>query len=217
MIKGAIFDMDGVLLNSNGYWDRAAEAYLRQLGVPARPGLAQSFFEMTLPEAAEHLIRHYGVAQTPDQILEGVNREMWRFYSSETPLREGIRELIHALQRKGIPLIIATVTDRPLVETALGRHGLLDHFEGMVTAAEAGAGKKQPDIFLKAAARIQTRPENTLVFEDALHAIHTAKQAGFVTVGIYDAYSEEKQAEIKETADVYLKGYEDLTALWRVL
>ncbi len=215
MIRAAIFDMDGTLLDSNGHWEKAPDVYLAGLGKQAQPGLAQVIFDMTLPEAADYLIREYGIEQTPEEILAGVNQAMEAFYREETPLKEGVRELIDELQMRGIPLIVATVTDRPLVEVALRRHGLLDYFEGIVTAAEVGTGKNGPAIFLEAAKRLHAKPEQTLVFEDALHAVKTAKKAGFVTVGVYDWVSEAKQEEMKRTADVYLESFTDLAPLWK--
>ena len=215
MIRGAIFDMDGVLLDSNGYWEKAAVEYLKSLGIPFQPGLAQAIFEMTLPEAADYLIREYGVKKTPEEISDGCNQVMLGFYQTEIQPREGIFQLLDALQMKGIPMIVATVTDRPLVEAALVRHGLLDFFEGIVTAAEAGEGKSSPRIFLEAARRIKRKAEESLVFEDALHALETARKAGFVTVGVYDAYSEEKQEALKAKAHVYLRDYHDIDALMK--
>ncbi|MBP3729546.1 MAG: HAD family phosphatase [Lachnospiraceae bacterium] len=215
MIRGAIFDMDGVLLDSNRHWEKAAEKYLEGLGIEARPGMAQAIFEMTLPQAADYLIREYGVTQRPEEILEGCNAVMIEFYRKEIEKKEGIFELLDALQMKGIPMMVATVTDRPLVEAGLLRHGLLDFFEGIVTAAEAGEGKSSPRIYLEAAARMRRKPEEILLFEDALHAVKTAEKAGFITVGVYDSYSEAKQEELKKTARIYLRDYGDLSPLWR--
>ena len=104
-------------------------------------------------------------------------------------------------------MAVATVTDRPMVEAALKKHGILEMFAGIVTAADVGAGKHEPPIFLKAAEMISCRPDETLVFEDGLHAIRTAKNADFPTVGVFDEESANAQEEIKSTSTYYLKDF----------
>ena len=217
MIRGAIFDLDGTLLDSNGYWEKAPEAWLAALGKRAKPGLGRAIFSMTLPEAADYLIAEYGLAQTPEEIAAGVNAAMERFYRQDVPLKPGVPALLRALEERGVPCAVASVTDKALVETALRRFGLLPRFAAIVTTEEAGAGKHAPDVYLLAAERLGAVPAETLVFEDALHALITAKNAGFRTVGIYDAASADRQAEIRGVSEFYLPDFSDcarvLTAL----
>lgn len=211
MIRGAIFDLDGTLLDSNPYWDRAPELWLAARGKQAAPGLGRTVFTMTLPEAADYLIREYALPQTPDEIMDGVNSLMERAYLEEIPLKPGVTALLDALGRRGIPCAVASVTDRPLVSGALRRHGLLERFAGVVTTAEAGAGKQAPDVYLRAAALLGTPPAETLVFEDAPHALRTAKAAGFRTVGVFDAAAD--AAAVRALSEVYLPDFSDLGAL----
>ena len=110
MIRGAIFDLDGTLLDSNGFWERAPEAWLAALGKRAKPGLGRAIFSMTLPEAADYLIAEYGLAQTPEEIAAGVNAAMERFYRQEIPVKPGAPALIRALHARGVPCAVASVT-----------------------------------------------------------------------------------------------------------
>lgn len=213
MIRGAIFDLDGTLLDSNPWWDRAPAEYLASLGRQAKPSLAKTLFSMTLTEAARYMTAEYGLTQTPQEISDGVNAAMERFYREKTPLKPGVPALLDALRERRIPLMVASVTDRPLVEAALRRHGVADRFDGVVTTAEAGAGKHVPDVYLLAARRLGSSPSETLVFEDALHALRTAARAGFRTAGVYDAACEEQQDEIRAISDCYLRDFSDLSAL----
>jgi HAD superfamily hydrolase (TIGR01509 family) len=217
LIRGAIFDLDGTLLDSNAYWDKAPEAWLASLGKRAELGLGTRIFAMTLPEAADYLIGEYGLVQTPEELAEGVNAAMERFYLEEIQPKPGVPELLRALADKGIPCAVASVTDRYLVETALGRFGLLPRFAAIVTTDEAGAGKNEPEVFLRAAEKLGSQPGETLVFEDALHALRTAKNAGFLTVGVYDAASGDRQEEIRAVSDYYLRDFSDCAAILAAL
>lgn len=217
MIRGAIFDLDGTLLNSNEYWDKAPAVYLAALGKRAGPELAEVIFSMTLPEAADYLTAQYALHQTPRQIMEGVNAAMEGFYRRDVTLKSGVPALLRELNGRGIPCAVASVTDRHLVEAALRRFALHDRFACIVTTAEAGAGKREPAVYLRAARTLGSAPGETLVFEDALHALRTAKRAGFRTVGIYDAHSAEVQEEICAVSDIYLRNFSDLTGILNIL
>ena len=213
MIRAAIFDLDGTLLDSNPYWDKAPEAYLASVGVTAEPGIGKTIFAMTLPEAVEYLRRTYGLSQTGQEITDGVNAMMERFYLREVPVKEGIPALLDALNDRGLAMMVASVTDRSLVETVLRRHGLLERFAGVITTDEVGKGKQEPDIYLQAAERLGCAPGEVLVFEDALHALRTAKKAGFPVVGVFDEASREVWEEIRAVSDWNLPDFSNLDGL----
>lgn len=210
MITGVIFDLDGTLVDSNSYWDRAPDVYLREMGKDPRPGIGQAIFAMTVAEAADYLRREYGIDQTPEEISLGVNTAMKRFYLHDIPLKEGVKEAVLKLAEMRIPMAVASVTDRELVTAILRRFGLLDFISAVVTTDDAGTGKQEPDVYLLAAERIGSKPENTLVFEDALHALRTAKKAGFRTVGVYDDASAGQQEEIRRTGDRYIRSFREI-------
>ena len=213
MITGAIFDLDGTLLDSNGFWNLAPGAYLRTQGKEARPGLAKTVFTMTVPEAAEYLIREYGLNRTRDEIVAGIDAAMERFYLTEIPMKAGAAEGIRRLAAMGVPMAVASATDGALVKAALRRFGLTEHFACVVSTGDVGVGKNEPDVYLKAAEMIGSAPENTLVFEDALYALKTANRAGFQTVGVYDATSGEEQEEIRRESRFYLSSLSEIGAL----
>ncbi len=209
MIRGAIFDLDGTLLDSMPMWNHAGEVYLAGLGVRAKPGLAKVMFPMTIQQSAVYLRREYALPLTEEEIIAGVNRTIEGFYRYQAPFKKGVPEFLNGLKSAGIVMAVATVTDRPYVEAALHHLNARPYFRAVLTATEVGAGKDRPDIYLKTAAVLGTATGETLVFEDALHAARTAKAAGFQTVGVYDASSKDRQVALREECDYYLTDFHD--------
>ena len=215
MIKGAVFDVDGVLLNSMPVWENLGELYLESLGIEAEKGLGETLFTMSMEEGAEYLISHYGVEKTPQQIVDGIAREVRDFYENRVPLKEGVRQYLTELRERKIPMVLATSGDRKNAEAALKRLKVFSFFRGIFTSSEIGSGKNQPDIYFTAALQLDTEPGETLVFEDALHAIQTAKRAGFRTVAVYDRSDDRDLAQIWNTADIYLPEFRDFNLFWK--
>ncbi len=205
-ITGAIFDMDGVLLDSMHVWNDAGERFLRKQGIAAEADLGRKLFTMTMEDGADYLIEKYGLDMKRDEVISGIDGMIYDFYAEEVELKPGVRELLEHLRRAGIPMVIATSTDRIPAEKAMERTGIGGYFKGIFTCAETGAGKDKPDIYLAAGKCIGTDTESTYVFEDGLHGIRTAHEAGFVTVGIYDPASEKDQKQIRQIADIYFSG-----------
>lgn len=210
---GAIFDMDGTILDSMGAWRDAGTRYLDTIGVRAEEGLDKMLFTMTLPEAAVYLKNRYRIAGSTGEIVDGINQTIRRFYFFDAELKPGTEDLLAKLRAAGVPMAIATVTNRLCVDAVLKRTGVWDMFDVILTVDDVGVGKDRPDIYLRAAETMVTDPEKTLVFEDALHAVRTANSAGFVTVGVFDEYSIDVQEKIKQESRFYLHDFNDLSAL----
>lgn len=215
MIRGVIFDVDGVLLNSMPVWENLGEIYLERLGIEAEKGLGETLCAMSLEEGADYLIENYGLKQTPGEIIAGLNREVQDFYGRKVPLKEGVRGYLEEFRDRKIPMAIATSGDRANAEAALKRLKVLSYFRAVFTCSEIGSSKSHPDIYYAAALQLDTDPSDTWVFEDALHAIRTAKKAGFRTAGVYDRASGRDLAQIRDTADIYLPEFKDFDSFWK--
>ena len=215
MIKGAIFDVDGVLLNSMPVWENLGELYLNSLGMEAEKGLGDILFAMSLEEGADYLIGRYGLEKTREEIVADLTREVKGYYAEKVPLKEGVRQFLYELNEKKIPMTIATSGDRKNAEAALKRLNVLNYFQAVFTCSEIGSGKDQPDIYLAAALQLDTEPADTWVFEDALHAIRTAKNAGFKTAAVYDSSDDKDLSQIWNTADIYLPEFADFNIFWK--
>lgn len=214
MIRGVIFDVDGVLLNSMPVWENLGELYLSHMGIQAERGLGETLFTMSLEEGADYLISRYRLNLTREQVVNGLAGEVRSFYAQRVPLKEGVRQFLEEFRERKIPMVIATSGDRENAESALKRLQVFSYFQGLLTCSEIGSGKNQPDIYLAAALHMDTDPEETLVFEDAYHAICTAKRAGFYTAAVYDRSNDRHLAQIWKTADIYLPEFKDFGLFW---
>jgi len=210
-LDGAIFDLDGTLLDSMSVWNTVGEDYLRSRGMEPHENLNEKFKNMSLYQAACYYQSEYGMSGSAEEIMDGVNRMIAHFYTDEVQPKAGVPSLLAALKKRGVKMCVATATDRPLVEAALSRCGLLGYFGEIFTCSSVGQGKDEPDIFYAALGFLGTPKESTWVFEDALHAARTAKAAGFPVLGVYDC-SEENQTALAKLADIYVCSFTEMEA-----
>lgn len=210
-IKGAIFDMDGVLLDSMPMWDHAGEMYLAGQGIQAEPDLEKVLFTMTMMKGAEYMQKHYGLELSAKEIIDGINETVRDFYANKVEPKSGVPELLRFLKRYDIPVTVATSTDRCHVEAALVRTGLMKYVDRIFTCSEVGVGKAaSPKIYEMAAEFMGTPASDTFVFEDAYHAAETAQNGGFVVVGLYDESSRDRQGDLIAHCDHYFKSMDDM-------
>ena len=207
MIRGAIFDLDGTLLDSMAVWAALGERYLRSIGYEPRERLGEVFKTFSTEQAARYYQTHYGVPLSVPEITAGVNAMIHRFYREEVRPKPGAEAFLRQLQSMGVRLCVATANDGALARAALERCGLLDCFSAVFSCADLGlGGKGEPDIFRIALEHLGTEKAETAVFEDALHAAQTARADGFPVVGICDPYEPEQEA-LRALADCYLTDY----------
>ena len=210
MIKGAIFDIDGTLLDSMPIWENAGARYLATLGIKAKPDLKERLDALSLPEGAIYMQKEYGLSVSAEDILEGVNQVVKDFYYKEAVMKPGAYALVKRLKENGVKLIIATATDKEMAKAALIRNDIWQDFTGMITCEEAGAGKTSPKVFEFARQKLGTKKEETWVFEDSLYAVKTATEAGFPVCSIYDTYSVGNAKEIQKLSNIYVRDFSEI-------
>lgn len=210
-LQSAIFDMDGTLLDSMHIWREIGPRMLRARGVEPAPDLGERLKPMTARQGAAYCKEAYGLPETVDEVYAQIEDQVKRFYENEVEAKSGVKKLLSLLRMEGVWMYVATATDRHLAEKALQHAGIRDYFRGLVTSAETGAGKDvSPEIYERAMRRLRSNKKDTVIFEDALHAIRTAKTAGFRVAAIYDPSAEEDQEEIRALADYYFRSFEEL-------
>ena len=213
-LRGAIFDMDGTLLDSMQVWENAGEDYLRTLGCVPEEGVGELMKSMSLQQAALYCRERYALPLSVEEIMAGVNGRVERFYRQEARLKPGAADFLRTLSQQGVGMCLATATDLHLVEAALDRCGVRTYFSALFTCTQVGSGKDEPHIYRAALRHLGTGRADTLVFEDALYAARTAKGDGFVTVGVADAY-EKSEGELERLSDFFLRDFREVDQFWK--
>ncbi len=213
-VTGAIFDLDGTLLDSMSMWWNLGENCLRALGKTPRPNLRESLKPLTLAEAAVYFQDEYKVTAKVSDILHLAHQILKNGYAYETQLKPGALAFLCRLRAAGVKLAVATATERPLVDAALSRCGILDYLDFSITCTEAGADKTSPKIYQMAQNALGTPLSSTWVYEDALYAIRTAKAAGFPVAALYEPVLDKDWDDACRLADYCLRSFEEVSSLF---
>ena len=150
MLKGAIFDMDGTLIDSMEAWETVGERYLKTFDIIPDKDFRERISALSLNAVAPYLKERYGIERTYQEIKDGINKAMEDFYFNESELKNGVLEFLEKLKSKGVKMCLATATDRYLVEKVLKRNKIDGYFDRIFTCSEVNAGKTKPDIFREA-------------------------------------------------------------------
>lgn len=213
MFKGAIFDLDGTLLDSMPIWGAVGIEYLRMKGHNPPRSINQILKTMSLAQSARYFRTKYAIADSEDEIIEEIVDLIEEQYRFSIPLKPGVIPFLEKLHSNNVKMCVATATERNLAEAALNRLGVAKYFKFILTCSEVGMAKDSPEFFLRALELLKTPKDKTIVFEDALHAIKSAKAIGLTVAAVYDESSRHEQEEIQATADVYLNSFEN----WKVI
>lgn len=205
-IKGAIFDVDGTLLDSMGAWRTVGSDYMRSLGLTPPPDLDDAILRLSVEEAAEY-VKNLGAPGDADKIRIDMNGFVDEFYKNQVSARPGIPEMLSFFKEKGVKITVATASDREQVENGLIHAGIMGFIDRIFTCTELSTTKHHPDIFHAAREYMGTEISETWVFEDARHSAETAKNAGYMICGIFDP-SEPDQTGLEKIADIYLRTFE---------
>ena len=210
-LQSAIFDMDGTLLDSMPTWRELGPTFLKEEGIPTTPEQEKLLRTLSDHQVIPYLREKCGLPWSEQEVVDQIVERMETFYSTAVRPKPGVEKFLSILKMEGVWMYVATATHRRLTEKALKTAGIDHYFRGIVTSADAGGHKSESaEIYEMAMRRMQSNKQDTVVFEDVLYAIRTAKAAGFRVAGVYDSMSEADQPEIQRLSDYYIRSYEEL-------
>jgi HAD superfamily hydrolase (TIGR01509 family) len=210
VIDGVVFDLDGLLLDSEQVWDAAREELAEERGGRWHPRAQRDMMGMSSPEWSRYMHDVIGVPEPPEEINAEVLHRLERRYRERLPVIPGAREAVERLAKRW-PLALASSSNRELIDLALHLMGVADRFQATVSSEEVTRGKPAPDVYLEAARRLGVDPTRTAAIEDSHNGIRAAKAAGMRVIVVPNEHFPPDE-EALALADAVLEELAELTA-----
>lgn len=210
MIAAVVFDLDGVIVDSEQLWDEVREQYVRETGGTYSESATRDMMGMSSVEWSRYLAESLGVPGTPEQINSAILERMLERYGEAPPLIPGAVEAVRRCAECW-PLAVASSSNPELIEVVLGAAGLHEAIPVVVSSQEVARGKPAPDVYLEAARRLGVDPSACAAVEDSHNGIRSAEAAGMRVIAIPNPHFP-PDAEALSHADVVLASIAELTA-----
>jgi HAD superfamily hydrolase (TIGR01509 family) len=210
MVAAVVFDMDGVIVDSEQVWDEVRENLVADWGGHYSPEAQRAMMGMSSQEWSRYMHDELGLRQSPEEINDEVVRRMLDRYQADLPLIPGAVDAVRELAQT-LPLALASSSNRPLIDAVLETAGIASCFAATVSSEEVARGKPSPDVYLEAARRLGVPPERCAAVEDSASGIRSARAAG-MTVIAYPNPHYAPDAEALGQADTVIGSLGQLVA-----
>ena len=209
-IEGAVFDLDGTLLDSSWVWEKVDEKFLGDRGFQVPDDYVDEISPLGAERAAVYTIERFGLNEDKDDIVREWIEMAKKEYATEVVCKPYAKEFLEELHKLNIKMAVATSSDRELFMKTLEREGISKYFQKIVTVDEVERGKGYPDIYEEAARRIKVNPHKCLVFEDILAGVTGASLGEFNVVAVFDEKSKHNWEKIKSISKYSINDYKEL-------
>jgi HAD superfamily hydrolase (TIGR01509 family) len=184
-LKAAIFDMDGVLFDTERLYQETWHEMAAERGIRLEDGFAQAICG-TSGEVINHVVEQYYHVEQGAPIVAECKARIAEKLKHHVPVKEGVPEILRLFRNRGMKIAIASSSSRAQIESNLRISHLTEYFDRIVSGDEVEHGKPEPDIFLAAAQALECRPEECYVFEDSENGVLAGHRAGCYTVMVID-------------------------------
>lgn len=208
-IKGAIFDLDGTLIDSMWVWEKIDHDFLKKRNLDFPDDLRGNIEHLSFREVAKYFKSRFSLNENIEDIMNEWNDMAYYEYSTNVMLKPYAKEFLLFLKSINVRTAIATSNSMLLMNAALENNGILHMFDAVTTLDEVGKVKNSPEIYLMSAKKLSIPPSECIVFEDILPAVKGAKAAGMRVIGVHDSYSEFQKEDILQVADRYISDFHE--------
>jgi HAD superfamily hydrolase (TIGR01509 family) len=185
--QAVIFDMDGVLMDSEQLWNQSKQELVRDAGGRWREDAPQAMMGMSSPEWSRYMRDELGVPEDAQEINRAVVERMEQHLREHLPLLPGAVEVVRTLHRRW-PLALASSANREIIDFALDAAGLAGDFRATISSEEVERGKPAPDVYLEAARRLEVAADRCVAIEDSSNGIRSAAAAGMAVIAIPNSH-----------------------------
>jgi HAD superfamily hydrolase (TIGR01509 family) len=181
--EAIVFDLDGVMVDSESAWDEARRQLVEESGGRWHPDATREMMGMSSIEWSRHMHERLEVPMSPEEISDAVVERIMALYRERLPLLPGAIEAVRSLAERW-PLAVASSSNRPVLDLVLELAGIAEAFAVTVSSEEVGRGKPAPDVYLEAARRLGVAPDHCAAIEDSANGIRAADAAGMIVIAV---------------------------------
>ena len=208
--KGAIFDLDGTLIDSMGVWEKIDREFLKKRNISIPSDYIEKINSMSFKKVAKYTIERFKLKESPEELIKEWNEMAIYEYSNNIKLKPYVKEYLIKLKDNNIKIGLATSSSRILYEPVLKNNHIYEYFDVLTSLEDVKRDKSYPDIYLLVADKLKLNPQDCVGFEDILVAVNTMKKADFKVIGVYDKYADSEVEEIKKISDRFIYDFKEL-------
>lgn len=217
MIEAVIFDMDGLLIDSEPFWQQAEIEAFKQVNIPLNHKLCQQTTGLRIDEVVDYWYHKFPWKTVPKhKLVQDIVARVIQLISEEAEAKQGVYEIIDFCQTKGVKIALASASAYPIIEVVINKLGIKEVFTQIYSASEEKYGKPHPGVYMTTAKRLEVTPRQCLVLEDSLNGVIAAKAAQMKCIAIPELFPDYNPKYI--IADLVLKSLSEVKAdIWQTI
>lgn len=204
-----LFDFDGTLVDSMPCFSKTMLRVLDEYSLPYPENIIEILTPLGYVGSAEYMINTLGAKEDVKKLIYKMHDYAYDGYANEITLKDGVKDLLSEFKRLGYSLNVLTASPHKVLDVCLKRNGVWELFDRIWSCEDFNTTKSDPEIYIRAAEKLSVSIENLVFFDDNIRAVETAKNAGALTVGVYDESGKAFTDQLKSVCHLFLYSFKD--------